>query len=383
MNNSKIKINNRLKGFFYLLLVISVIIFLIKFYKITSILSVIILITLYVMLFFISGYLQSLIRPNYNIKKITFIKIDLIILFVLNTLIYCFTYNLFYIPAYNIILYFIIGLTFMIGLTIVLNRHFLKPVIILIKTGLIVIFISYIIGTLTSTDFSLTAFVFLFGLVFTITENIEEFINLEDYYPEKITTIKNDGIIKRNKVLLNLTIGILFMLSYIILKLLTIQDIRDNILELTKLNELNKNVGIGLLIIIANELLIITFLLISTRILEKISNHTKKYDNQTIVGLMYSILTFGIKENTLPKVVKEIAIGNKDIDQINPEVFIENIKEVPKDIHILLSKVEDIPTVRNLLIIYPNKDVYICKFSISKTIVKRISKVKLANTVNK
>ena len=223
------------------------------------------------MLFFISGYLQSLIRPNYNIKKITFIKIDLIILFVLNTLIYCFTYNLFYIPAYNIILYFIIGLTFMIGLTIVLNRHFLKPVIILIKTGLIVIFISYIIGTLTSTDFSLTAFVFLFGLVFTITENIEEFINLEDYYPEKITTIKNDGIIKRNKVLLNLTIGILFMLSYIILKLLTIQDIRDNILELTKLNELNKNVGIGLLIIIANELLIITFLLISTRILEKIS----------------------------------------------------------------------------------------------------------------
>ena len=343
MNNSKIKINNRL----------------------------------------ISGYLQSLIRPNYNIKKITFIKIDLIILFVLNTLIYCFTYNLFYIPAYNIILYFIIGLTFMIGLTIVLNRHFLKPVIILIKTGLIVIFISYIIGTLTSTDFSLTAFVFLFGLVFTITENIEEFINLEDYYPEKITTIKNDGIIKRNKVLLNLTIGILFMLSYIILKLLTIQDIRDNILELTKLNELNKNVGIGLLIIIANELLIITFLLISTRILEKISNHTKKYDNQTIVGLMYSILTFGIKENTLPKVVKEIAIGNKDIDQINPEVFIENIKEVPKDIHILLSKVEDIPTVRNLLIIYPNKDVYICKFSISKTIVKRISKVKLANTVNK
>ena len=245
------------------------------------------------------------------------------------------------------------------------------------------IFISYIIGTLTSTDFSLTAFVFLFGLVFTITENIEEFINLEDYYPEKITTIKNDGIIKRNKVLLNLTIGILFMLSYIILKLLTIQDIRDNILELTKLNELNKNVGIGLLIIIANELLIITFLLISTRILEKISNHTKKYDNQTIVGLMYSILTFGIKENTLPKLVKEIAIGNKDIDQINPEVFIENIKEVPKDIHILLSKVEDIPTVRNLLIIYPNKDVYICKFSISKTIVKRISKVKLANTVNK
>lgn len=69
MNNSKIKINNRLKGFFYLLLVISIIIFLIKFYKITNITSVTILITLYVVLFLISGYLQSLIRPNYNIKK--------------------------------------------------------------------------------------------------------------------------------------------------------------------------------------------------------------------------------------------------------------------------------------------------------------------------
>lgn len=393
MNNSKIKINNRLKGFFYLLLVISIIIFLIKFYKITNITSVTILITLYVVLFLISGYLQSLIRPNYNIKKkITFIKIDLIILFVLNTFIYYDTYGKLHSQFYNIIVGSIVGISIILS---IINKYYLKPVIIPIVTGIIVFFASYILGTLATTDFSLTSFIFLFGLVFTVIENIEKFINLDTYYPKEITTLENEEIIKRNKVTLNLIIGILFMLSYVILKLLTIQHIQDKLLIILKFDVFNRNIGVGLLIIIAIEVLIILSLFILTKILEKISVHSKKYDNKTIAELIYSILTFGIKNDVTPKVIDKIAIGNDDIDKINPEVFIENIKEIPKDIHILLSKAEDVsiirklfpkkdvPTIRKLLIIYPNKEIYSCKLSISKNIVKRISEVKSEDTVNK
>lgn len=80
-----------------------------------------------------------------------------------------------------------------------------------------------------------------------------------------------------------------------------------------------------------------------------------------------------------PKILERIAIGKEDIDWINPEVFVENRKEIPKDIYILLSKVKDRPTIRNLLIIYPNKEVYRCKFNVGEDITTRITEVELVD----
>lgn len=387
MNNSKIKINYILKGIFYLLLVISIIIFSLKFYEITNIPSVIILIIVYLALFFISSMLYLLLKFLYDYQIIkrsskidTFIKIDLIILFISNTFMYHVTYDTLHSQSYNIIVCSIVGISIVLS---IVNRYSLQPIIIPIVAGLIVFFVSYILGALAATDFSLESCIFLFGLVFTVIENIEKFINLDAYYPKEITTLENEKIIKRNKVMLNLIIGMLFMLSYVILKLLTIQYIQDKLLKLLKFNVFNRNIGVGLLIIIAIEILIILSLLVLTKILKKISNHSKKYNNQTIAELIYSILTFDIKEKVVPKVIDNIAIGNHDIDQVNPEVFIENIREIPKDIHIILSKVEDVPTIRKLLVIYPNKEVYSCKISVSKNIVKRLSDIKLEDAINK
>lgn len=386
MNNSKVKMNYMSKKIFYPLLVISIIVFSLIFYKSTNISSVVILIIVYLELFFISGILYLLLKFLYNyqiIKKSskieTFIKINLIILFSLNTFIYYITYDTLHCKFYNLIVFSILVTSIVLSK---INRYLLKPIIIPIVTSLIVFFASYILGVLAATDFSLESCIFLFGLVFTVIENIEKFINLDVYYPKEITTLENDEIIKGNKVTLNLIIGILFMLSYVILKLLTIQHIQDKLLIVLNLNVFNRNIGVGLLIITAIDILIILSLLVLTKILKKISNHSKKYNNQTIAELIYSTLTFGIKEKIIPKVIDKIAIGTDDIDQVDPEIFIENIREIPKDIHILLSKVEDIPTARKLLVIYPNKEVYSCKFSTSNNIVKRISEVELVDTVN-
>ena len=300
---------------------------------------------------------------------VTYKRYILIMLVLLSSLIYFINYHEFQNDIINSILVFI----FIISIL-----RYKKPILILIITGFLVSIISYLLGLVQSTDFPIAAWIFLFGLVFPIIENIEKFIKLDKYYSKDNASIKNDEIIKRNKVILNFIIGSFFVVSYITFKLII-----TCVIEKTKQHQFNENLAKGFLLIITNEILIIIYLFILSKLLQKISKHSKTYDNQKAVGLFYSILTFGIKKKATPKVVKKIDIGNKDIDQINPEVFIKNIKEVPKNIHILLSKVEDIPTARNLLIIYPNKDVYICKFTVSKNIVKRISKAKLANTVNK
>ena len=301
---------------------------------------------------------------------VTYKRYILIMLVLLSSLIYFINYNEFQNDIINSMLVFIFILSIL---------RYRQPILIFIITGFLVSIISYLLGLVQSTDFPIAAWIFLFGLVFAIIENIEKFVNLDKYYSKDNASIKNDEIIKRNKVILNFIIGLFFVVSYITFKSINI----PYVIEKTKLNQLDMNITVGFLLIITNEILIIIYLFILSKLLQKISKHSKAYDNQEAVGLFYSILIFGIKNDVKPKIIDEIAIGNHDINQINPEVFIDNIREIPKDIHIILSKVEDVPTIRKLIIIYPNKKVYSCKLSISKNIVKRISEVKSENTVNK
>lgn len=302
---------------------------------------------------------------------VTYKRYILIILVFLSSLIYFINYNEFQNDIINSILVFIFILSIL---------RYKKPILIFIITGFLVSIISYLLGLVQSTDFPIAAWIFLFGLIFAIIENIEKFINLDKYYQKDGASIANDEIIKRNKVILNFIIGLFFVVSYITLKLIINIPC---VIEKTKLDQFNKHIAKGFLLIITNEILIIIYLFILSKLLQKISKHSKAYDNQEAVGLFYSILTFGIKEKVKPKIIDKIAIGNHDIDQVNPEVFIENIREIPKDIHILLSKVEDVSTIRKLLVIYPNKEVYSCKISVSKNIVKRLSDIKLEDAINK
>lgn len=278
---------------------------------------------------------------------------------------------------------------FFIGIFIGILTAFLlwfykEQVLIHILTIIITITLSFLLGLLSFTDFSIASVIFLFGLLFAIIENIEKFIKLDNYYPKEIVTLENDDKIKRNKLVLNLFIGLLFISTYSFCKILiTNPTYKEKILEYTKLNKLYEPLAIGLLVLIILEFLTILFIYIFSKLLESISNHSKQYSNENIAELMYSILTFGINKDVKPKVIDEIVIGYDDIDQVDPKVFITNIREIPKDIHILLSKFEDDPTIRKLLVIYPNKEVYSYKLSISKNIVKRISEIKSEETVNK
>lgn len=83
-----------------------------------------------------------------------------------------------------------------------------------------------------------------------------------------------------------------------------------------------------------------------------------------------------IKEEK-PKILEKIAIGNNVIDKINPEILIENRKNIPKEIYMLLEKIDNENNIRNLIIIYPDKKVYRCKFNVNKTSLTRVTEVEL------
>lgn len=404
----KIKRNHLYKEIIYSLLVIFLIVFSLNLYRIgfSNILWIGLIIIIEILYLLIKLYhiIKYIIYYNYPIlivltifivdlylinfidflKKsiIIFIKksIKLLISFFMDFMIIILSLIclFLYILWYNYLGNYIIN-SILVFIFILFILRYRKPILILIITGFLVSIISYLLGLVQSTDFPIAAWIFLFGLIFAIIENIEKFINLDKYYPKDDASIANDEIIKRNKVILNFIIGLFFVISYITLKSINIPCA----IEKTKLNQLNMNMAIGFLLIITNEILIIIYLLIFSKLLQKISKHSKAYDNQEAVGLFYSILTFGIKKDVKPKVIDKIIIGSGEIDQVNPEVFIENIKEIPKDIHILLSKAEDVSTIRKLLVIYPNRKVYSCKISISKNIAKKISEVKLEDTINK
>lgn len=377
-----------------LIIIIEILYLLIKLYHIIKYIiyynyPILIVLTIFIVDLYLINFIDFLKKSiiifiNKSIKLLISFFMDFMIIIL--SLICLFLYILWYNYLGNYIINSILVFIFILFIL-----RYRKPILILIVTGFLVSIISYLLGLVQSTDFPIAAWIFLFGLIFAIIENIEKFINLDKYYPKDDASIANDEIIKRNKVILNFIIGLFFVISYITLKSINIPCA----IEKTKLNQLNMNMAIGFLLIITNEILIIIYLLIFSKLLQKISKHSKAYDNQEAVGLFYSILTFGIKKDVKPKVIDKITIGSGEIDQVNPEVFIENIKEIPKDIHILLSKAEDVSNIRKLfpkkdvsnirklLVIYPNRKVYSCKISISKNIAKRISKVKLANTVNK
>lgn len=365
-----------------LIIIIEILYLLIKLYHITKYIiyynyPILIVLTIFIVDLYLINFIDFLkksiiifIKKSIKLLISFFMDFMIIILSLICLSLYILWYN--YLGNYiiNSILVFIF---------ILFILRYRKPILILIIAGFLVSIISYLLGLVQSTDFPIAAWIFLFGLVFAIIENIEKFINLDKYYPKDTASIENDEIIKRNKVILNFIIGLSFVVSYITFKSINIPCA----IEKTKLNQLNMNMAVGFLLIITNEILIIIYLLMLSKLLQKISKHSKAYDNQVAVGLFYSILTFGIKKDVKPKVIDKITIGSGEIDQVNPEVFIDNIKEIPKDIHILLSKAEDISTIRKLLVIYPNRKVYSCKISISKNIAKKISEVKLEDAINK
>lgn len=329
----------------------------------------------------------------YRNLKVTIVEIILNIMFAFDIIVYFYYYNNLYCYVFNVLLWCILGV--FLFLCIIIVWFYGEQIIYFVLMGTLVYIVAILLGVLTSSDFSLEACIFLVGLLFAVIENIEKFIKLDSYYPDEIVTLENDAKIKRNKIVLNLSIGILFMLIYIAIKVLSIESIKMKIMKYIKFDELyavNNALGIGLMIILILEILIILISVVLKMVykvlihkeknnLNKVITYIKENESENIVERVLCIVFIGLRSKVLPKVIQELAIGECIIDEINPEIFIENRREIPKGAYIILSKDKNSPTTRNLMIIYPNKEVYKCELKVGKNTVTRVADVGKVNCV--
>ena len=205
-----------------------------------------------------------------------------------------------------------------------------------------------------------------------VSDDMVELIQLKTPTSKVLDTEKYSNEIKVNLFQFKVYVSILFALLYIILLCANALGIKDLYKSFVGNNAPAWigyfYIGISYILII---LLIVIVIIAGILYMEKKGNIFEKISKDLIYPKE-------IKEEK-PKILEKIAIGKEDIDGINPEVFVENRKEIPKDIYILLSKVKDRPAIRNLLIIYPNKEVYRCKFSVGENITRRITEVELVD----
>lgn len=109
-------------------------------------------------------------------------------------------------------------------------------------------------------------------------------------------------------------------------------------------------------------------------------NSKYKADVDSIIGFIYSKVYGDINLDNveIPKIINEFQIGKESIDKINPEILITNREEIPKDIQVFLEG-GPINPYRRLLIIYPNRRIYECKYLVKKNKIKLEDEIKLIN----
>ena len=278
-----------------------------------------------------------------------------------------------YSECYQIIFQYLTG--FICIIIILRIIYYVKKNWMEIKYSGVLVIIGFIVASILGMmeNITITGGIFLLGIILMfVSDDMVELIQLKTPTSKVLDTEKYSNEIKVNLFQFKVYVSILFALLYIILLCANALGIKDLYKSFVGNNAPAWigyfYIGISYILII---LLIVIVIIAGILYMEKKGNSFEKISKDLIYPKE-------IKEEK-PKILEKIAIGKEDIDGINPEVFVENRKEIPKDIYILLSKVKDRPAIRNLLIIYPNKEVYRCKFSVGENITRRITEVELVD----
>lgn len=219
-------------------------------------------------------------------------------------------------------------------------------------------------------NMTITGGIFLIGLILMlISDDMMKLIQLKKPTSKVLDTEKYSEEIKVRLFKLKVYVSMYFSLLYIALLCANSLGIKEIYKYFEHDNSawiifFYKGLAYVVFILLIVIVVIVCILFIETKgdMLEKISK-----------DLFYPE---EIKEEK-PKILEKIAIGNNIIDKINPEILIENRKDIPKDIYVLLEKIDNENNIRYLIIIYPDKKVYRCKFNVNKTSLTRVTEVEL------
>ena len=273
----------------------------------------------------------------------------------------------------------VITFVFRILLYIVLNIEELKKGIGLFA---IIFILALIVGLLD--NLPIAGGVFLIGLVFVLmSEDMLKMIQFNSIDNSYITKKYEEQIkiyLFQQKIYGNAIFAIFYIFLLIIDKFnleYIYKSVNSGIGIYLEENELELWLFRGLVYILF--FIFVVFLVNAIFVLTKKAYNKNREDIEYgFMNHLYSIFNTPEPKIYLPKIIDEINIGKDIIDKINPEILITNREEIPKNIQVFLEG-EPTSSSRKLLIIYPNKRIYECKYLVKKNKIILKKEIKLIN----
>lgn len=173
----------------------------------------------------------------------------------------------------------------------------------------------------------------------------------------------------------------LFVILYIMFLIFNKINVAEHSLEFIS-HISNKNLeDYGIKWVVKNIInVLIAYIVLLFMIFLNNNNKVFKFFVDPLLNIIYSKVYKGINfnETLIPEVVKELSIDKKFVDKIDPKILIKNREEIPENIQVFFERVS-IKNTRKLLIIYPNRRIYECKYLVEKNKVKLENEIKLIN----
>ena len=214
-----------------------------------------------------------------------------------------------------------------------------------------------------------------------VSEDVWKLIKDRNPISKEYLTEKNNAEVNKNVFKIKIVIMGLFVILYIMFLIFNKINVAEHSLEFIS-HISNKNLeDYGIKWVVKNIInVLIAYIVLLFMIFLNNNNKVFKFFVDPLLNIIYSKVYKGINfnETLIPEVVKELSIDKKFVDKIDPKILIKNREEIPENIQVFFERVSSKNT-RKLLIIYPNRRIYECKYLVEKNKVKLENEIKLIN----
>ena len=259
---------------------------------------------------------------------------------------------------------------------------FIEMLNILNSPYLILSILAIIVLASALSDVTLHANLFILSLIILlVSEDVWKLIKDRNPISKEYLTEKNNAEVNKNVFKIKIVIMGLFVILYIMFLIFNKINVAEHSLEFIS-HISNKNLeDYGIKWVVKNIInVLIAYIVLLFMIFLNNNNKVFKFFVDPLLNIIYSKVYKGINfnETLIPEVVKELSIDKKFVDKIDPKILIKNREEIPENIQVFFERVS-IKNTRKLLIIYPNRRIYECKYLVEKNKVKLENEIKLIN----
>ena len=281
------------------------------------------------------------------------------------------------IDSNNIELIIICKLIIILILSILL---FIEMLNILDSPYLILGLLAIIVLASVLSDVTLHANLFILSLIILlVSEDIWKLIKDRNPISKEYLTEKNNAEVNKNVFKIKIVIMGLFVILYIMFFIFNKIKVAEHFLKFMSSNKDFNNDGIewgvkGFINVLVAYIVFLFMIFLNN------NNKVFKFFVDPLLNVIYSKVYKGINfnETLIPETVEALSIDKKFVDKIDPKILIKNREEIPENIQVFFERVSTENT-RKLLIIYPNRRIYECKYLVKKNKIKLEGEIKLIN----